>query len=135
VIVVRSAEVQGLIQAGIEDERLCLSPVDEDFIVATQAAGFRQRREGLAYRLTWPKRGLTPRKRVAPAIPDSRRRRLIYRTRAHISRWSHRIFHLAQRTRQPWIYLRWSTAATAFYHGFAYSRGRLGQWFDRWGLK
>lgn len=135
VVVVRRPEIAALVNAGIEDERLCLQEVDEEFVVATQAAGFRQRREGLAYRLTWPKRGIRPRKRVAPALPDSRRRRLIYRTRASISRWSHRMFWLARKTRRPAVFLRWGKAAVAFYHGFAYSRGKLGQLFDRIGLK
>ena len=135
VIVTRSAEVEALVEAAIQEGRLCLSPVDEAFVVQTQAAGFRQRREGLAYRLTWPKRGIRPKKRVAPAKPDSRRRRLIYRTRASISRWSHRTFWLARRLRNPAPFVRWGRAAVAFYHGFAYSRGKVGAFFDRLGLK
>jgi coenzyme F420-reducing hydrogenase beta subunit len=135
VIVIRSPEVDALVQAAIEEERLCLQPVDEEFVVATQAAGFRQRREGLAYRLTWPKRGIKPVKRVPPQRPDSRRRRLIYRTRAFISRWSHRTFWLARRIGRPRPFLRWGRAAVAFYHGFAYSRGKIGALFDRLGLR
>lgn len=135
VVVVRNPVVGGLVRRAIDDERLCLSSVDAAFIVETQAAGFRQRREGLSYRLTWPSRGIRPRKRVRPGWPDSRRRRLIYRTRAFISRWSHRTFWLARRLGKPAPFVRWGRAAVAFYHGFAYSRGRLGQWFDRMGLK
>ncbi|RYG20864.1 coenzyme F420 hydrogenase [bacterium] len=135
VIVTRSPVVNEIVQTAIDEGRLCLSPVDEEFIVQTQAAGFRQRREGLAYRLTWRKRGIRPRKRVAPAKPDSRRRMLIYRTRAFISRWSHRMFWLSRRMNNPAPYVRWGRAAVAFYHGFAYSRGKLGAFFDRIGLK
>ncbi len=135
VIVTRSAEVEAMVQAAVGEGRLCLSPVDEAFVVQTQAAGFRQRREGLAYRLTWPKRGLRPRKRVEPRKPDDLRRRLIYRTRAAISRGSHRTFWLARRLKNPTPYMLWGRAAVAFYHGFAYSRGRIGAFFDRLGLK
>lgn len=135
VVVVRSKIVEELVRNAINDKKLDLKPVDEEFIVNTQAAGFRQRREGLAYRLTWSKRGIKPRKRVAPTKPDDRRRRLIYRTRAHISRWSHRMLWLARRVKNPSIFTRWGKAAVAFYHGFAYSRGRLGALFDRLGLK
>ncbi len=135
VVVVRSPLVAGLVRAAIDEGRLHLSPVDEAFVVETQAAGFRQRREGLAYRLTWPRRGVRPRKRVLPAKPDERRRRLIYRTRAVISRGSHRAFWLARRLGSPAPFVRWGQLAVAFYHGFAYSRGKLGTFFARLGLK
>lgn len=135
VIVTRSAEVNEIVQAAIDDGRLFLSPVDEAFVVQTQAAGFRQRREGVSYRLTWPKRGIRPKKRVQPARPDDRRRRLIYRTRAFISRWSHRMFWLARSVNSPALFVRCGRAAVAFYHGFAYSRGRIGAFVDKLGLK
>jgi coenzyme F420-reducing hydrogenase beta subunit len=131
VVVIRSAEVGALVDAAIADGRLDLSPVDAEFIVATQAAGFRQRREGLAYRLNWPKPGYKPKKRVTPGAPDSRRRKLIYLTRAHISKWSHRMMWLAQRFGQPWIFTSWAKAAVGFYHGVAYSRGKAGQALER----
>jgi coenzyme F420-reducing hydrogenase beta subunit len=134
VIVIRSPEVDGLVTAAIHEGRLSLAPADEDFVVATQAAGFRQRREGLAYRLTWPKRGLKPKKRVSPEKPEARRRRLIYRTRAHISRWSHRMFWLTRKAGWPALFIRWCRAAVAFYHGFAYSRGKVGKVVDRLAL-
>lgn len=135
VIVVRSPEVQALIATGIEDGRLCLEKVDEEFVVETQAAGFRQRREGLAYRLTWPKHGIHPIKRVRPGAPDSSRRKLIYRTRAAISRGSHRMFWLARKTHRPAIFTKWGKTMTSFYHGFAYSRGKLGEIADRLGIR
>ncbi|HZH97327.1 MAG TPA: Coenzyme F420 hydrogenase/dehydrogenase, beta subunit C-terminal domain [Fimbriimonadaceae bacterium] len=135
VVVTRSAEIDHLVRAAIEEGRLQLSAVDEDFVVETQAAGFRQRREGLAYRLTWRKRGLKPRKRVDPDVPSSRRRSLIYRTRAVISRWSHRMFWISKYLKTPRIFTSWSKGMVSFYHGFAYSRGKLGQMFDRMGLK
>ena len=135
VVVVRSGVIEEIVREAISGGSLKLEMVDADFIVQTQAAGFRQRREGLAYRLTLPKRGLRPVKRILPAKPDSRRRRLIYRTRAFISRWSHRTFWLAHRFGCTAPFLRGGRAAVAFYHGFAYSRGKLGAFFDRLGLE
>jgi len=135
VVVVRSHTVAELIQSGIDQHRLELKPVDAAFVVETQAAGFRQRREGLSYRLSratkqasWPKR--------VPATDDgiTRRRKLIYRTRQAISTWSHRMFSLARRLRTPQIYTRWANTAAALYHALTYSRGRLGQIFDRLGI-
>ncbi|MGR4863940.1 Coenzyme F420 hydrogenase/dehydrogenase, beta subunit C-terminal domain [Caulobacter sp. LARHSG274] len=67
VIVVRSPVLRQLVEAAIGDGRLDLQPVDPAVVVETQAAGFRHRREGLAYRLTWPRRGVRPRKRVTPS--------------------------------------------------------------------
>ena len=134
VVVVRSPVVASLVEAGIAEGRLCLSPVDAGFIVATQAAGFRQRREGLAYRLTWPKRGLRPVKRVAPSrdVPGDRRR--VYQMRRLVSRGSNRMFRLARRWRRPGLYVGWARGALALYWGAAYGRGRVGAWLDRLGL-
>src|SRR3546814_2826148 len=98
--------------------------VDSHFVEQTQAAGFRQRREGLAYRLSWLRPGVRPRKRVAPASHGlPRRRKLIYRVRNHIALWSHRIFYLARRTRRPGIYIRWARGMLMIYQGLTYSRG------------
>lgn len=132
VVVTRSPEMERLVERGIREGRLSLDPVDNEFIVRTQAAGFRQRREGLAYRLTWPRSGIRPRKRVAPdarSVPS--RRKLIYRMRAHISAWSHRMAWLAHRTGRPQLYVRWARTALTVYHGLAYSRGRLGALVER----
>lgn len=136
VVIVRSALMQDLVDSGIREGRLELEPVDGDFVERTQAAGFRQRREGLAYRLARRTTGLQPRKRVAPTsrgIPF--RRKLIYRMRGLITTWSHRVFWVARQTRRPQLYIRWARAAVSVYHGLAYSRGRLGQLIDRLGLR
>jgi len=133
VAIVRSPALRDLIAAAVTDGRLALSPVDADFIAGTQAAGLRQRREGLAYRLAWrPPAGVAIRKRVAPSrtgLPW--RRRLVYRTRFAIARWSHRMAHMAQVTNRPGLYVRWAGAALALYQGLIYHRGRIGRWFDR----
>jgi coenzyme F420-reducing hydrogenase beta subunit len=135
VVIVRSPLLHGLVTAAIGDGRLSLEPVDAQFVEQTQAAGFRQRREGLAYRLTWPRRGLRPHKRVAPASRGMpMRRKLIYLMRSQISAWSHRVFWVARLLRMPSIYIHWARASVAIYHGLAYSRGRLGKLFERIGL-
>jgi coenzyme F420-reducing hydrogenase beta subunit len=135
VVVVRSPILQSLITAAIDEGHLKLEASDNKFVEQTQAAGFRQRREGLAYRLSWPRFGIQPRKRV---VPDSRtlpfRRKLIYRMRSQITTWSHRMFWLARLVRKPAIYIRWALMALTIYHGLAYSRGKLGKIIDHFGL-
>lgn len=136
VVVIRSPVVNDLVAAGIGDGRLKLEPVDGGFVEQTQAAGLRQRREGLAYRLTWPRGGIQPRKRVGPdAHAPTARRKLIYAMRALISAWSHRAFWLARRLHRPQLYVHWARAAVAVYHALAYSRGRLGGWVERLGRR
>ena len=131
VAVVRSPELHALVEAARGDGRLTLEPVDAAFVEQTQAAGLRHRREGLAYRLTWGKRGLRPRKRVTPSarrLPW--RRRLVYRTRYAIATGSNRVFALARRLGRPGLYTRWARAALAFYAGVTWSRGWVGKVAD-----
>jgi coenzyme F420-reducing hydrogenase beta subunit len=132
VVVVRSPELTALVADGIAEGRLALEPVDGEFVERTQAAGLRQRREGLAYRLTWHRPGLDLPKRVAPSRAVLLRRKLIYRMRSAISWWSHRVFWLAAATGRPRLYTRWADAVQTVYHALAYSRGRLGAMVDRW---
>lgn len=140
VVVVRSPVLQQLVASAIEAGRLELDPVDSEFVEQTQAAGFRQRREGLAYRLYLRRRGVErwkvqPRKRVAPDSKTvSSRRKLIYRMRAFITAWSHRVFWLARLLRRPQLYTRWAWLSLTVYHGLAYSRGKLGAITERLGL-
>jgi coenzyme F420-reducing hydrogenase beta subunit len=131
VVVVRSPLIAELVAAAIAEGRLALQPVDADFVRRTQAAGLRQRREGLAYRLATTRLAVRPRKRVAPSRAMPGRRKLIYRMRRAIAAWSHRVFRLARALRWPALYLAWGRAALAAYHGLAYSRGRLGRLVDR----
>jgi coenzyme F420-reducing hydrogenase beta subunit len=133
VVIVRAPALDALLRAARDDGRIALDPVDGAFVAKTQAAGFRHRREGLAYRLTWRggRRGITPRKRVAPdadGLPW--RRRLIYRLRASISVWSHRMFWLARRLGMPRLYLVWARASLRLYQALTYSRGPLGSFID-----
>lgn len=131
VVVVRSAELQAMLQAAIASGRLALEEVGPDFVADTQAAGFRHRREGLAYRLTWARRGLRPRKRVIPAANLPWRRKAIYRLRAAITRGSHRFFALARRTGRPGIYTGWARPTLKLYQALAWGAGPLGRWLDK----
>jgi coenzyme F420-reducing hydrogenase beta subunit len=132
VVIVRSPELEGMVRGAMADGRLSLEAVDAAFIEQTQAAGFRHRREGLAYRLTWWRRGIRPRKRVAPSAGNlPLRRRLVYRARALIRAQSHRVFSTARIFGAPAIYIRWGRLALTVYQALTYSRGRLGGLFDR----
>ncbi|MFC7536062.1 Coenzyme F420 hydrogenase/dehydrogenase, beta subunit C-terminal domain [Sphingomonas sp. GCM10030256] len=131
VAIVRSPELHRLIEEARTDGRLQLEPVGADFIIQTQAAGFRHRREGLAYRLTWPKRGLRAVKRVPPSAAGMPlRRRLVYRMRAWIARWSHRIFAVARAMDKPGLYTGWARLSLRTYQGLAWSHGRVGKLCD-----
>lgn len=133
VAVVRSRDLHAMLEGAIADGRLELAPVDAQYIVDTQAAGFRHRREGLAHRLSWMRpRPVQPRKRVQPGgagLPL--RRRLVYRLRAGISRWSHRVMRVARMLNSPVLYTRWAKASLGLYQAITWSRGRLGSFFDR----
>lgn len=133
VVVVRAPALDALLRAALHEGRVVLDPVDAAFVAGTQAAGFRHRREGLAYRLTWRHRWrrVTPRKRVAPGAAGLPwRRRLVYRLRASISAWSHRVFWLARRLGMPRLYLAWARTTLRLYQALAYSRGPLGSFID-----
>jgi coenzyme F420-reducing hydrogenase beta subunit len=132
VVIARSSSLNDLLRAGIGECELALQEVDSKFVEATQAAGFRQRREGLAYRLTWPRTGLRPKKRVTPSGRGlSIRRKLIYLTRYLVSAWSHRVFRAANLLNLPGLYLGWASMSLSLYQGLAYSRGRAGRIADR----
>jgi coenzyme F420-reducing hydrogenase beta subunit len=131
VVIVRTRALKRLIEQGRASGRLQLEEVDADFIANTQAAGLRHRRDGLAYRLSWRRRGLMPTKRVAQAAALPLRRKLVYRMRYSIGRWSHRMFRLARALRIPTIYTWWARTALRLYQAVAWSRGPLGKWLDR----
>jgi coenzyme F420-reducing hydrogenase beta subunit len=131
VMVVRSKAIARVVERARDDGRLELTPVDADFIARTQAAGLRHRRDGLAYRLSWRRRGLAPRKRVAASADLPLRRKLVYRMRYAIARWSHRIFRLARRLHAPAIYTLWARGVLRLYQSVTWSQGRLGRLLDR----
>jgi coenzyme F420-reducing hydrogenase beta subunit len=131
VVIVRSKEMKALIERGRADGRLQLDPVDAEFIVRTQAAGLRHRRDGLAYRLTWRRRGIVPAKRVTPTTNLPLRRKLVYRLRFAIARWSHPMLRLARTLRVPAIYTMWARTVLRLYQLVTWSRGRFGKLLDR----
>jgi coenzyme F420-reducing hydrogenase beta subunit len=128
VVIVRSPVIEDLIHKGIKEARLSLKEVSAEFVARTQAAGLRHRREGLAYRLTWAPKGIQPIKRVRPDscnLPKARK--MIYRMRYHISKWSHRLFWLAKKMKMPVIYLFWARITTSVYFGVAYHKVNFGE--------
>jgi coenzyme F420-reducing hydrogenase beta subunit len=130
VVVVRSPEVADLLRQGVADGRLALTEVDAEFIRETQAAGLRQRREGLSLRLATRRRPAPP-KRVAPVAAQlPARRRLVYRLRRLISFWSHRVFFAARQLRWRGLYIGWARASLRLYQGVTYSRGSVGALCD-----
>lgn len=132
VVVVRSPVVQQLITDAIQNGRLHLQRVNADFVKQTQAAGFRQRREGMAYRLSWNSLGVQPQKRLPPdAHSPTKGRKRIYRMRYWISAGSHLFFHLARKANRPQVYILWARIAAALYHGLAYHRGKVGTFVKR----
>jgi coenzyme F420-reducing hydrogenase beta subunit len=131
VAIVRDPALHDLLKEGAAEGRLALTPVPADLVAKTQAAAFRQRREGLAYRLATAPPALGLRKRVRPSTDLPPRRKLIYRCRLQVTRWSHRMFWLARAVGAPRLYAAWARAALAAYVALAYSRGALGRIADR----
>lgn len=100
VVVVRHPRIAGLIEAAMADGRLSFTAVSEERVVESQAGGFRQRREGLRYRLhlTDSSQRWRPPKRVAATARGiSRRRKQIYRLRIQLSETSHAAYAVARR--------------------------------------
>ena len=131
VVIVRTPELRDMIEQARTESRLQLEPVDAEFIVRTQAAGLRHRRDGLAYRLSWRRRGIAPRKRVAPSADLPLRRKLVYRMRYLIARWSHPMFSLARAAHTPQLYTWWARTVLRLYQSLTWSQGRLGGLLDR----
>jgi coenzyme F420-reducing hydrogenase beta subunit len=130
VVVVRTKELKQLIETARTDGRLQLEPAGAEFVAQTQAAGLRHRREGLAYRLSWRRRGIIPAKRVPPSAHLPLRRKLIYRLRYSIARWSSPIFRLARRLHAPSVYVIWARTILRIYQALTWSRGSLGKLLD-----
>ena len=130
VVIVRTKALRAMIEAARGEGRLELEPVGTAFVIETQAAGLRHRREGLAYRLSRRRRGIVSRKRVAASARLPLRRKLIYRMRYSIAGWSHRIFRLARGLQAPNLYLLWARTILRVYQALAWSRGPLGKAFD-----
>jgi coenzyme F420-reducing hydrogenase beta subunit len=132
-VIVRSIFINNILLEGAKTGRLKLNEVAPELVEQTQAAGLRQRREGLSYRLGWIKKKVQPVKRVKPnssKIENSRKR--IYRLRYHISKWSNAIFFLAKFLRMPFIYFIWARIIAAFYYVSAYRKGSIREMSKRY---
>jgi coenzyme F420-reducing hydrogenase beta subunit len=130
VVIVRTPELKEMIENARAEGRLALEQVDAEFIVRTQAAGLRHRRDGLAYRLTWRKKGIVPRKRVSPSADLPPRRKLVYRTRYAIAHWSHHMLALARAAGMHGLYINWARMMLRLYQSITWSRGRMGKLLD-----
>ncbi|HEX8839673.1 MAG TPA: Coenzyme F420 hydrogenase/dehydrogenase, beta subunit C-terminal domain [Sphingomicrobium sp.] len=131
VAIVRSKELHGMIEQARAEGRLSLEDVDAEFIVRTQAAGLRHRRDGLAYRLTWRAGRIAPPKRVQPSAALPIRRKLVYRMRYWIARLSHPMVRVARRASMPGLYTNWARAMLRVYQSITWSQGRLGRFIDK----
>lgn len=129
VVVVRTPWIDELFQMALAEKRIEIDPIDGDFLARTQAAGLRQRREGLAYRLHLHQGNFIPRKRVSPdSHAGGWKRRRIYALRLTISRWSHVVYFFANKLRAPWIYRCWALAMSSAYRMIYWcDRGRVPQ--------
>lgn len=130
VMIVRSPRLGRVIDRGRADGRLKLEPVGSEFIVATQAAGLRHRRDGLAYRLAWVRGRKMPKKRVAASADLPWRRKLVYRLRYAIARWSPRVLRVARALGIPAIYTGFARLMLWLYQSVTWSRGPLGRLLD-----
>lgn len=100
VVMVRAARIEALIEAGRARGALALDEIGHDRAAASQSGGFRDRREGLAFRLWHAERSgrWHPRKRVAPGLADlGRVRRVIYRVRMIVRRRSFAMLRFSRR--------------------------------------
>lgn len=92
IVVVRSEELADLISVASENGRLHLDPTTADNIALSQAGGLRDRREGLAYRLSLKEKAgeWVPRKRIKPSSKElSPNRKKIYEHRSYMAKMSH----------------------------------------------
>jgi coenzyme F420 hydrogenase subunit beta len=116
VVVIRTRKLNEVIDKARQSGRLVLDSINADTVVRSQSAGFRHRREGLAYRL-WLKDKAgewRPPKRVNPRADHlSAQQKKIFRLRMHISSLSHGTFLIAREKNDFNIFknrMRWVTA-------------------------
>jgi len=97
-VICRHSGIGQILQTAHANNRIVLDTMDHDEAVQAQAGAFRQRREGLAYRLRRQDRqgDWRPQKRHFPDTPEAGPlRRMIYRARETCSKRSHTAFHKA----------------------------------------
>ncbi|MBX3011775.1 MAG: Coenzyme F420 hydrogenase/dehydrogenase, beta subunit C-terminal domain [Caldilineaceae bacterium] len=117
ILVIRNPALQALVQQGIDAGRLQLTAIPIEKVIQSQAAGFRHRRAGLAYRLYQQqrKRRWHPPKRVAAQQDQlSWRRRLTYTVGESLRERSHRAFQRALQQQKYAVFeqrMQWWTKA------------------------
>lgn len=98
IVVTRNLEIQKIVQNAIAEGRLYLDILTKEKIVESQSGGFRDRREGLAYRLYLADKvgQWRPNKRIKPQARHlSRTRQKIYELRVEIAKRSHQSYQEA----------------------------------------
>jgi coenzyme F420-reducing hydrogenase beta subunit len=100
IVVVRRPDLAAMVEAAIAAGRLALKPIGADAVAASQRAGLRHRRDGLAYRLWLQDRAgrWRPPKRVQPRADHlGWRQRRIFRERIRLMELSHAAYDRARR--------------------------------------
>lgn len=106
VVVVRNSRVGELLSDGANAGRIELHSLTAERVAESQAAGLRDRREGLAFRLAQLEASGAwfPKKRVAPSDNIPSRRKRIYELRQQIARTTHTAFAEARETGKEGIF-------------------------------
>tara|TARA_R110002072_G_scaffold288013_2_gene454005 strand:- start:1345 stop:2661 length:1317 start_codon:yes stop_codon:yes gene_type:complete len=111
VVIVRNKMLVSVVEAAMANHRVSFKRLTSSDIVTSQAAGFRQRREGLAVRIMNAKsEGMWfPKKRNLGNVSRnvSKRRQHIYLLREKIAAESHKIFVLALESNSIQLFLDW----------------------------
>ena len=127
VVVVRNPRITQLLKQGAEQKRLDLDILSRDRVVASQAGGFRDRREALRFRL-WiadRKGKWRPKKRVQPSRDHlNAHRRLTYQFRRFVRHRSFRSFRFSRRVGFVGVYRLEATIYHAFLRAWGLMEGR-----------
>jgi len=99
VLVVRNYDILELIKKGIENEKLEFNDISIDKIIQSQAGGFRNKREGLSFRLDLANKNKNwvAKKRDFNIKNVDKERKRIYKKRMEISKTSHKLFVKAKK--------------------------------------
>lgn len=99
VFIIRNKVISNIVSDAIKDNRINLDRVSEEEIIKSQDAGFRHRRDGLAYRLYLADKAeeWRPQKRVSPSTKTlTKRYKQIHKVRINIREQSHIQFKRAR---------------------------------------
>lgn len=100
IVVVRRPDLAAMVETAIAEGRLALRPIGAAAVAASQRAGLRHRRDGLAYRLWLQDRAgrWRPPKRVLPRRAHlGWRQRRVFRERIRLQQLSHAAYDRARR--------------------------------------